>query len=728
MLKRLVFLLSATVSFLHAEPDPVPFPFDWTKVHESRIDLSRFLDAPAGKHGPLRTSGETFVTGDDKPIRFWGVNLAIDICFAPKDQAAQIADDLARWGINLVRFHHIDTDWGRSFIDPTKNDTQHFSAENLDRFDFLVAELKKRGIWVQLTLNIHRHFKEGDQVRDHKILSIGKAATYFNPRLIELQHKFTRGFLTHKNPYTGLTYAEEPAIAFIELLNENSLIEAWAGNRLRPGVDKYLDGTWQPIPDSYARELDSLYYDWLLKNGTAEERAAITKETSISFDKRPADLPQDLRLVPADFTKASEARFTAEARFLMDIEANFFDTYKKLIREELGSNALLTLSNDHANGISGYPHLKGNLRGDWVDGHGYWQHPSIGKVTKSNNTPMVNVPLDSTIVQFARSAPLEKPFTIGETNHAFPHRFATEGYPLLTAYAQLQDWDALNWFSWKAGRLAPLNSGIQANGWFDLSNDSMKLAQLATCALMWHRHDISPARKTHLRAYSPEEIPASLRLQNEAPFFKPGFDLTLPLTQKVRFTFDTTQKSSPLAEKSPNRPWEKPALITSDTGQLTWSHADIDKGLVKIDSPKTVGLVGFLRSHWWKPEAATRHLKVEPQSDHCSVILTSLDDQDIATSTRLLLTATCRSANTGQSWRDDLKTLATWGTGPITIVPVRGKAYLSNLSEARSIAVHALTAEGRRTGSPLKITPDDQTWTIPLTADTTWWEIKIDRK
>jgi hypothetical protein len=34
-------------------------------------------------------------------------------------------------------------------------------------------------------------------------------------------------FLTHKNPYTGTTYAEEPAVAFVEINNENSLISNW---------------------------------------------------------------------------------------------------------------------------------------------------------------------------------------------------------------------------------------------------------------------------------------------------------------------------------------------------------------------------------------------------------------------------------------------------------------------------------------------------------------------
>ena len=43
----------------------------------------------------------------------------------------------------------------------------------------------------------------------------------------ELYLQFVRQVLTHRNPYTGNEYRDEPALAWIELLNENSLIEAW---------------------------------------------------------------------------------------------------------------------------------------------------------------------------------------------------------------------------------------------------------------------------------------------------------------------------------------------------------------------------------------------------------------------------------------------------------------------------------------------------------------------
>ena len=579
-----------------------------------------------------------------------------------------------------------------------------------------------------MTMNIHRHFKEGDGVRDWKQLGIGKGATYFNPRLIELQHMFARKVLSHRNPYTGLTYAEEPAIMGIELLNENSLIEAWAAGRLRPGVDEENSGTWAAAPASYAKELDGMYYDWLLKKGTPAEREALAKETGISFENRPDEIPDSIRLTPAGFAEAGEVRFGAEVRFLMSLEAEFFDDYKRLIRSELGSKALLTLSNDHNDGISGYPHLKGNMRGEWVDGHGYWEHPSIGRKTATGNTPMVNLPLNSTVVQFARSVPQGMPFTIGEVNHPFPHRYATEGYPILTAYSMLQGWDGIAWFNWRQSVSDSGESGIGKNGWFDIGVDSVKLAQLATCALMWHRQDVAEAEEAHLRKYGEEETKLSVR-RGDRPFFKDGFDLTLPLKGKVRFTFDESAEVSPLDGDGIFRTiYEKPpSEIPSASGELEWSHADAGTGIVKIDTARTCAVIGFVREHFWEKSATTKHLKARPDLPHCSVILTTMDDATIAESGRLLLTATGRSSNTGQSWEDDFQTLAVWGTGPLRIVPVHGNVVLKNLDEAKSVTAFALSPEGVRTGDGKPAVKSEEGWKIDLDTPTTWWEIEVGR-
>jgi hypothetical protein len=735
-------LLTGLAQGVVAAAERTPFPWDWSRAHESVLDLSRFLDAPAGRDGHVRVRDGHFVKPDGSRLRLWGVNITSSSSFPPKDQAPRIADDLARLGFNLARFHHLDADWGQCLFISQTNHTRAFDAENLDRLDFFIAELKRRGIYVSLTMNVHRQFKGGDGVRDWQILGIGKGATFFHPRLIELQHEFMRNLLTHRNPYTGLEYRHEPALITLEMVNENSLLEAWVQGRLVGRDDKAGD-TWSPIPVSYANELTGQFNAWLAANRRAEQLAAIRTEAKVGA----GDLIP--RLAPNEFTNATALRFHAEAEFLMNVESNFFAGMKRLIRDELGSRALLFGSGDHNDGFAGYAHIRNMLQFDVIDGHGYWQHPEIGRVTKIKNDPMVNDPLDATVTQFARTPVAGMPFTISEVNHPFPHRFAAEGYVTLAAYALLHDWDGIVWFDWERGRLGDPKQGLPRNGWFDVSQDPVKLAQLTAAGLMWHRRDVAGARETQVRGYTHDEMIEALRLVSwkHRPFFKAGFELTTPLEHATRWKLaeslgapaslpaslseasarrDDASGPGAFAAKYPN-PYvaPPPAWIESDTGELRWLHADRKRGVVTVATPRSQSLIGFVRG---SGESAP-HFVAEVTNDFAVITLTALDDQPIAQSGRLLLVATTGAAeNTGQRFAEDGKTLTGWGQGPVLIEPVAGTVTLRGLAGAKAVRGTPLTAEGRRWDRPQSAGRSGGDWTLNLGAPaSTWWQLEVER-
>ena len=253
---------------------------------------------------------------------------------------------------------------------------------------------------------------------------------------------FARQLLTHRNPYTGLEYRNEPALAWIELLNENSLIEAWSQWRLMVPKEPPPAHTWSAIPSSYGEQLTGLWNRWLERNTTAGQRQA----WAAALGSRPGDgVP---RSHPHDWVEnCTREHYLAEMRFYMELERDLFQRARQLIKVDMQAQSLLIGDGDHNDTISPYPHMLAfNLQGDFLDGHGYWQHPDLGPPLKCRNDPMVNDPLDSTVVQFARSPVAGRPFTISETNHPFPHRFACEGFPILTAYALFQNWDGILWF------------------------------------------------------------------------------------------------------------------------------------------------------------------------------------------------------------------------------------------------------------------------------------------
>ena len=102
------------------------------------------------------------------------------------------AATLARYGVNMVRLHFLDLPAPRGIIDSTRNDSRSFDAQQLDRLDYQIAEFKKRGIYVDLNLNVGRSYKAGDGVQDFDKIQWGKGLTLFDPRLIELQKEYAR--------------------------------------------------------------------------------------------------------------------------------------------------------------------------------------------------------------------------------------------------------------------------------------------------------------------------------------------------------------------------------------------------------------------------------------------------------------------------------------------------------------------------------------------------------
>jgi hypothetical protein len=682
-----------------------PYQIDWSKTGQSVIDMSGFLESPAGGGGFVRVEGSRLVKPDGSRLRIWGVNLTGPECFPPKELAPAIAGDLARFGVNCVRFHHMDGPWSPLF-DKSRNDTAEFDPQAVDRLDFFIAELKHRGIYSNLNLNVSRQYKPGDGVRDAELLGYGKSATYFNPRLIALQHDYARKLLKHRNPYTQSEYRREPAVATVEMVNENSVLEGWVGRRLVGRDTTEEKATWRPIPVSYAEELTDQYNQWLEKNVSADELDEIRRE---------AGGPRVERLAPPQFGNASKLRFATEARFYMELEREFFAGMKRLLRDELGVKAPLLGTADHNDGYCGYAHVRSNMVLDYIDGHGYWQHPRTGGDFWIANTPMVNDPLDSTVTQFARTPVAGLPYTISETNHPYPAEYACEGIPILTAYALLHDWDGIYWFTYGKGRMQEPDQGWQSS--FDFSNDPVKMTHLAACAAMFYRRDVEAAKETILRVYGEDQMIEGLRTdRKERPFFDPAFPRDAALRHATRWT--TAGQPSAYPDAAPL------GRIEADTGQLGWYGADAGKGLVKVDTPCTQALLGFVRDG----DRKTANLAADVDNEFSAVYLTSLDGRPIAEAGRMLLTTTARATLSGFAWNPDRKTVKNWGRAPTVIERVTGSVALSGLNGAKTVAITPLAAEGRPLGPPKKIDVADSGCRLPIgEAVTTWYVIEVER-
>ena len=674
-----------------------PFTIDHRKAPfaHSPVDVSFLLDAPAGKHGFVRAQGAHLVTADGKRIRFWGVNITDwskgSVMVPSKEDSPLWAATLARFGVNCVRFQFLDLPTPRGLIDGKRDDTRALDAEAFDREDFFIAELEKRGIYINFNLLVGRPFKAGDGVQDYqKIREGAKGISLYDPRIIELQKEYAQQLLAHYNPYTKLEYRNDPAVAMVEINNENAL---WIGSH-------------GPTP-FYDHELADLYNTWLKKNLNAEDLKKL-RETAGVIGDDPIPLLQGRK----EIETAPKQRFYAESRFFLDTQRGYWEDMRDYLTKTLGVKSLIMTTADHSHVSSGYPLLLTTSSFDTNDGHTYWQHDWENKI----KAPMVNDPFNSTVVELSRTAVAGKPYTVSEVNNPFPNDWASEGIPILAAYGDFQDWDAIIWYTFEP-KAAPDWKPYIGDA-FDISLDPVKMPQLAAGALMFLRADVSPAKSTVERSYTREQVfdSALLPQATDRPYFTPGFPLAVPLQHGSRILS---------LEGTPTEHFAIPVVsnpIVSDTNQLAWYNSSAMTGLVTVDTPRSQALIGFVKANG----KSVTNLSANVQNRFCTIWITSLESEPISRASRLLLTLGSRVENEGMRWNDRRSNLSEWGGPPTLIEPVVGRITLRNLDRAKVVFAQPLDGSGQPMGEPVRAEKEADGWNIPLGKPvTSWYEVMV---
>ena len=236
-----------------AEPVLFRFVLPWDDAGPSVTSVADLNPKPAGASGFIRPRDGHFYDEKGRRVRFLGVNFTFGANFTDADSARKVAARMHKFGINVVRLHHMDYyPAPHGIFDPRYKDTQHLDAGQLDRLDRLIAALKEQGVYVNINLHVSRHFNAADGFTEtDRLPGQGKVVNYFVPRMIELQKKYARDLLMHRNPFTKTRYVEEPAVAFVELTNENTLLAAaW-------------DDTLDNLPKPYHDELQKQWNAWL---------------------------------------------------------------------------------------------------------------------------------------------------------------------------------------------------------------------------------------------------------------------------------------------------------------------------------------------------------------------------------------------------------------------------------------------------------------------------------
>ena len=636
------------------------------------LDFSFLLDAPAGKQGRIvpDATGCLVFSETGRRVRLYGANLCFDANFLP-DKAAidRMADAFARVGYNFVRFHHFDgallkRGGGYMELDPDK----------LDRFDYTLAAMKRRGIYATLDLFINRSANlwpvkgfEGQRVDrgSHKALIWGEEG--FRRQFLD----FARGLMTHRNPYTGMTWGEDPSIVNVDCVNEDAVAWTTTCAQAKPVYERHFE-TWLRAQD-------------------------------IASDERAADRDRLWRAFLCDFYPKS-FRQTESALREMGV--------RHLLTDQNHGTSLLGIVTREPYGV--------------VENHFYHAHPRALKGTWG--LPAAYAPasskatLERELMGVALTRRLGVPFLVTEWDYVSPNPYAAEGALLCSAYAALQDWDGLCRFSWDH-RAAPLLSGEGVPEWFNLSCDPLRQLSERIAACLFTRGDVKPSDVTipllvsrrHFREKGARDeiglLGSRLGLvaRTGNVLFTPGERPPLPEGVRAALTVDrageAAAETAELLHLDGNahregfgRLAEKGVLAAacedasrlcyrSSTGELELGGRDLSFRAV---TPKTEAF-----SLEPGAQARGRFATVRADGTFGVVCVAAMDGRDLARSERILVLHLTRLLATGMTFSDaEMSVQETFGRLPLLLR--RGTADVRLARDLAGFALYALKNDGTR--------------------------------
>ena len=466
-------------------------------------DFSGLLDAPAGKHGFLQRRGAHFVwqkTG--QRAKFWGINVANSSLQESDADIARMVRSFAQAGFNLVRLHHFDERDG--IIDLTRADSRHFNKERLRKLDWWVYQCRKNGIYIFLDLLDYRRFKPADGVPNAEL--IGRAAkpyNVFNRRLIELQKEYARQLLRdHVNRYTGLSYANDPAIVMAQIYNESGL---------------YIKrGLWRQMPPPYEDEFKNLWNKWLrnrYKNTDALRQAWGMRSPTDRVLDVAENLENNSVEVPAmgnisqmsepDKRWADMARRADGGRFAHDVHVGFMREMKAYLRtlgfrvpvsvtgrfEDVAELKAITAQSDFVASNFYYDHPY------WATNGAQWTPPSYFH----NRDPLRDVSAKSFAPSMALGRARGLPFVVREWNYCWPNDNRASGIIEAASYASLHDMDALILFTYETVPTPRLH-------YFNVRSDPARWNLVGVASQVFLRGLVAPSKHKIVVPYNDVDV------------------------------------------------------------------------------------------------------------------------------------------------------------------------------------------------------------------------------
>ncbi len=626
----------------------------------------------AGIHGRVRKTddGNGLLLGDGTPVRFWGVNVKPDFGDAPDGLLNHWARRMAKIGVNLVRIH--GPLWTKQHdqwrVDPRK-------LENVHR---LVAALKQQGIYTEISwyfpiwIDARHAGLPGyhDANIEHPF-----ASHMFNDRVQRWYLDTLRDIVTPVNPHTGLSLADDPAVAMIELVNEDSFF-FWTFN-----PDNMPEPIWDELQDMYE---DSPHY----AGGELRGVWNLTREGQKNAGRR------ELR------------QLKAQAAFLANLQRGFYEKAIAALRGH-GYDGLTVCSNWHT---ADPPMLDALERwtytaGDVIDHHGYFESKHTGSAaawavragdTFESRSALQNLDALPLRVNQVRGHPQ----MISEVNWPLPNEHRADMVWLGVAALGAQGVDAVCWFQCTS------LTGVETNWVQKFTIDVPSITgQFPAAALAFRRGDVPEQEPVVVESIKSKDLKAlsGSATANHASIeaFRAGdaqqiedFDGVDPLAYYVgpvvRVFDDPSIKS-----------WQRSA-----GGVLAGDDVHVP-GVLQTSHPTSLALHGQSRLSVRLGPAPIRDFdllpsshEIAPSNDDGAVSMISLDGKPLRRSNRVLFQAIRTEKPYGFVVTDGQ--IKSMGGAPLNVTtPKAGFAIL--FEDDRPARATVLDENGDRTTRPVPL-------------------------
>jgi len=691
----------------------------------SATDMSGLNEAKAGDKGRIVVQGDSFVhSGTGEKVKFWAINLGS----AHMDQTSTLylAKQLKKMGVNLVRFHS-------SIYDGVGSDWATVDNTTLYDLFFLEHALKQNGIYLSLSIfwfawvDLTGAGYAGNPGNPYDML-------FFNSQLQDSYKSVWQTLLTTPNPYEGgLTFAQDPAVAFASVINEDSLL-------------------WYDLGSLPAGQLDILMTDFgnyfKAKYGSLSAGLVVTKYGASlgTTEGNLLDDPTNGLLALRDLwtsCNVPDARGYDTLDFLTQQMKTYYASFADYLKTTLGFQGLVHGSNwfticDKANALDKYA----NLAGDWLDRHGYYGMYQTGSDNGYSFTTGDTF-VDQSALYFkskhpATTSDYSNPFndiiynglpsTISEVNWESPNVYRAD-FPLIAAaYGSLQGTDAIYLF---AGGTVGWQ---QQDGKFSVQVPII-YSQFPLAAYVYRNNLISEGDHV-VQIYDTYSNLVNLQMppfvsQNfsaiEAGGVMPGGNIS-PVTGidplsfyvgKVEVDIDSSNPGTSFAVELSPYIDRTAQTVTSKTGQLKW---DYKNGVVTVNAPSVQAVTGFLSSIGGG-SVTLNDITIQTTMDYGTVWVVAVDGQPLSQSSNVIISISTENRN--YNWSTSIatppvQTINSIGWTPIMVKNIAGSVTFTSRNDFSAFTVTALDENGYPTSNSVTVTSGG---TLTLLPDILYYQI-----